>query len=85
MGLQFHPATHSLEGKQLLRNFLVHICGCVQDWTPAAFVQETIEKIKAQVGNKKVVMALSGGVDSTVAAELIHKSHRQQPVLHIRR
>jgi GMP synthase (glutamine-hydrolysing) len=75
MGLQFHPeVTHSLEGKQLMRNFLVHICGCTQDWTPAAFVQETIEKIKAQVGNKKVVMALSGGVDSTVAAELIHKA-----------
>jgi GMP synthase (glutamine-hydrolysing) len=75
LGLQFHPeVTHSLEGKQLLRNFLVHICGCAQDWTPAAFVQETIEKIKAQVGNKKVVMALSGGVDSTVAAELIHKA-----------
>jgi GMP synthase (glutamine-hydrolysing) len=75
LGLQFHPeVTHSLEGKQLLRNFLVHICGCKQDWTPAAFVQETIDKIKAQVGNKKVVMALSGGVDSTVAAELIHKA-----------
>ncbi|QHS60592.1 glutamine-hydrolyzing GMP synthase [Chitinophaga agri] len=75
MGLQFHPeVTHSLEGKQLMRNFLVHICGCKQDWTPAAFVQETIDKIKAQVGNKKVVMALSGGVDSTVAAELIHKA-----------
>lgn len=75
LGLQFHPeVTHSLEGKLLLRNFLVHICGCKQDWTPAAFVQETIEKIKNQVGDKKVVMALSGGVDSTVAAELIHKA-----------
>lgn len=75
LGLQFHPeVTHSLEGKQLMRNFLIHICGCKQDWTPAAFVQETIDKIKAQVGDKKVVMALSGGVDSTVAAELIHKA-----------
>jgi GMP synthase (glutamine-hydrolysing) len=75
LGLQFHPeVTHSLEGKLLLRNFLVHICGCKQDWTPAAFVQETIEKIKNQVGDRKVVMALSGGVDSTVAAELIHKA-----------
>lgn len=75
LGLQFHPeVTHSLEGKTLLRNFLVHICACKQDFTPAAFVQETIDKIKAQVGNKKVVMALSGGVDSTVAAELIHKA-----------
>ncbi|ASZ14581.1 glutamine-hydrolyzing GMP synthase [Chitinophaga pendula] len=75
LGLQFHPeVTHSLEGKQILRNFLVHLCKCSQDWTPAAFVQETVEKIKAQVGDKKVVMALSGGVDSTVAAELIHKA-----------
>jgi GMP synthase (glutamine-hydrolysing) len=74
-GLQFHPeVTHSLEGKLILRNFLLHICNCSQDWTPAAFVHETIEKIKAQVGDKRVVMALSGGVDSTVAAELIHKA-----------
>ncbi|GEP92689.1 glutamine-hydrolyzing GMP synthase [Chitinophaga terrae (ex Kim and Jung 2007)] len=74
-GLQFHPeVTHSLEGKLILRNFLLHICNCKQDWTPAAFVQETVEKIKAQVGDKRVVMALSGGVDSTVAAELIHKA-----------
>lgn len=73
--LQFHPeVTHSLEGKQIIRNFLVHICGIHQDWTPAAFVQETITRIKEQVGDKKVVMALSGGVDSTVAAELIHKA-----------
>ncbi|WP_298732167.1 glutamine-hydrolyzing GMP synthase [uncultured Chitinophaga sp.] len=75
LGLQFHPeVTHSLEGKLILRNFLVHICGCKQDWTPAAFVQETVARIREQVGNKRVVMALSGGVDSTVAAELIHKA-----------
>lgn len=75
LGLQFHPeVTHSLEGKLLLRNFLIHICGCKQDWTPAAFVQETVTRIKEQVGNKRVVMALSGGVDSTVAAELVHKA-----------
>jgi GMP synthase (glutamine-hydrolysing) len=75
LGLQFHPeVTHSLEGKLILRNFLIHICGCKQDWTPAAFVQETVARIKEQVGNKRVVMALSGGVDSTVAAELIHKA-----------
>jgi len=74
-GLQFHPeVTHSLEGKQIYRNFLVHVCGIKQDWTPAAFVQETVARIKEQVGDKKVVMALSGGVDSTVAAELIHKA-----------
>ncbi|WP_291907440.1 glutamine-hydrolyzing GMP synthase [Chitinophaga sp. CB10] len=74
-GLQFHPeVTHSLEGKQIIRNFLIHICGCSQDWTPAHFVQETVARIKEQVGDKRVVMALSGGVDSTVAAELIHKA-----------
>lgn len=75
LGIQFHPeVTHSVEGKMILRNFLVHICGMGQDWTPAAFVEETIARIKAQVGNKKVIMALSGGVDSTVAAELVHKA-----------
>ncbi|MBV8255644.1 MAG: glutamine-hydrolyzing GMP synthase [Chitinophaga sp.] len=74
-GLQFHPeVTHSLEGKQIIRNFLLHVCGCTQDWTPAQFVQETVAKIKEQVGDKRVVMALSGGVDSTVAAELVHKA-----------
>jgi GMP synthase (glutamine-hydrolysing) len=70
--LQFHPEVyHSLEGKKILYNFLVNICGCKQDWTPAGFVQETIEAIKKQVGDGHVVMALSGGVDSTVAATLI--------------
>jgi GMP synthase (glutamine-hydrolysing) len=74
-GIQFHPeVTHSTEGRQLLKNFIVDICGCTQDWTPAAFIQETVAKIKAQAGDKKVVMALSGGVDSTVAATLIHKA-----------
>lgn len=78
-GLQFHPeVTHSLEGRKILENFLVNICGCRQDWTPAAFVAETIARIKAQVGNRKVIMALSGGVDSTVAATLIHRAIGQQ-------
>lgn len=74
-GLQFHPeVTHSLEGKKILQNFLVNICGCHQQWTPAAFVAESVVNIKKQVGDKKVIMALSGGVDSTVAATLIHKA-----------
>jgi GMP synthase (glutamine-hydrolysing) len=74
-GIQFHPeVTHSTDGRQLLKNFIVDICGCLQDWTPAAFVEETVERIKNEVGNGKVVMALSGGVDSTVAATLIHKA-----------
>ncbi len=74
-GIQFHPeVTHSTDGRQLLKNFIVDVCGCKQDWTPAAFINETVEKIKQQAGDKKVVMALSGGVDSTVAALLIHKA-----------
>jgi len=74
-GLQFHPEVyHSTEGKHILRNFLVNICGCSQDWTPAHFVTDTVNALKKQIGNRKVIMALSGGVDSTVAATLIHKA-----------
>ena len=74
-GLQFHPEVyHSVEGKKIIRNFLVHICGCKAEWTPASFVQETVAALKQQIGNRKVIMALSGGVDSTVAATLIHKA-----------
>jgi GMP synthase (glutamine-hydrolysing) len=73
--LQFHPEVyHSIEGKKIIYNFLVNICGCKQDWTPAGFVQETIKNIQQQVGNGQVVMALSGGVDSTVAATLISRA-----------
>lgn len=74
-GIQFHPeVTHTTEGKNLLRNFVVHICGCAQDWTPDQFVEATIAELKLKLGNDKVVMALSGGVDSTVAATLIHRA-----------
>jgi GMP synthase (glutamine-hydrolysing) len=74
-GLQFHPEVyHSTEGKQIIRNFLVAICGCSQDWTPASFVQETVARLKEQIGDGSVIMALSGGVDSTVAATLISKA-----------
>jgi GMP synthase (glutamine-hydrolysing) len=74
-GIQFHPeVTHSTEGRQILKNFVVDVCGCDQSFTPAAFVEETIAAIKAKVGAEKVVMALSGGVDSTVAATLIHRA-----------
>lgn len=74
-GIQFHPeVTHSTDGGQLLKNFIVDICGCKQDWTPAAFIEETVARIKKEVGNSKVVMALSGGVDSTVAATLINRA-----------
>jgi GMP synthase (glutamine-hydrolysing) len=74
-GIQFHPeVTHTTEGKNLLRNFVVHICGCAQDWTPDQFVEATVSDLKNKLGGDKVVMALSGGVDSTVAAILIHKA-----------
>ncbi len=74
-GLQFHPEVyHSTEGKKLLKNFLVDICGCKQDWTAAHYITETVEHLQQFIGDKRVVMALSGGVDSTVAATLIHKA-----------
>ena len=74
-GIQFHPeVTHSTEGKNLLRNFVVHICHCAQNWTPDQFIETTIADLKAKLGDDKVVMALSGGVDSTVAAVLVHKA-----------
>ncbi|WP_447641284.1 MULTISPECIES: glutamine-hydrolyzing GMP synthase [Chitinophagaceae] len=74
-GLQFHPEVyHSTDGKTLIKNFLVAVCGCHQDWTPASFVQETVERLKQEIGDAHVIMALSGGVDSTVAATLISKA-----------
>ena len=74
-GLQFHPEVyHSAEGKTIIKNFLVNICGCKQDWTPAHFITDTVESLKKQIGSRKVIMALSGGVDSTVAATLVHKA-----------
>ncbi|MBK9532649.1 MAG: glutamine-hydrolyzing GMP synthase [Chitinophagaceae bacterium] len=74
-GLQFHPEVyHSVEGKTIIKNFLVNICHCSQDWTPAHFITDTVASLKKQIGNKKVIMGLSGGVDSTVAATLIHKA-----------
>jgi GMP synthase (glutamine-hydrolysing) len=73
--IQFHPeVTHSTDGKQLLENFLVNICGCSQSWTSEAFVETTIADLQAKLGNDKVVLALSGGVDSSVAAILLHKA-----------
>ena len=74
-GVQFHPEVyHSKEGKKIIHNFLVHICGCSQDWTPAHFITDTVAQLKKQIGDRKVIMALSGGVDSTVAATLIHRA-----------
>ena len=74
-GIQFHPeVTHSEQGKQLIENFIVKICGASQSWTPDLFAESTIAKLKKKIGNDKVVMGLSGGVDSSVAAVLIDKA-----------
>ncbi|MCB2195733.1 MAG: glutamine-hydrolyzing GMP synthase [Bacteroidetes bacterium] len=74
-GIQFHPEVyHTTHGKKLLENFLVDICGCKQDWTPSAFADDTIKELKEKLGNDKVVLGLSGGVDSSVAAVLLHKA-----------
>ena len=74
-GVQFHPEVyHSTEGKKLLHNFLVNICGCSQDWTPAHFITDTVNELREKIGDRQVIMALSGGVDSTVAATLIHRA-----------
>ena len=73
--IQFHPEVyHSTDGKTLLHNFLVNIAGLEQDWTPDSFVDETVSELKAKIKNDKVVLGLSGGVDSTVAAILLHKA-----------
>ena len=74
-GIQFHPEVyHSKDGKQVLENFLVHIAGVTQDWTSASFVETTVEELRDQLGNDKVVLGLSGGVDSTVAGVLLNKA-----------
>ncbi|MFP5042837.1 glutamine-hydrolyzing GMP synthase [Parasediminibacterium sp. JCM 36343] len=74
-GLQFHPEVHhSAEGKKIISNFLINVCGCTQNFTPNAFIAETIENLKKQIGDAKVIMGLSGGVDSTVAATLISRA-----------
>ncbi len=74
-GIQFHPEVyHSLEGSILLKNFLVNICGCSQDWTPDSFVEETVKALREQIGTDQVILGLSGGVDSSVAAVLLNKA-----------
>lgn len=74
-GLQFHPEVHHTEaGNIILKNFLVGICGCTQDWTSGSFVEMTVANLRAQLGDDKVVLGLSGGVDSSVAAVLLHKA-----------
>jgi GMP synthase (glutamine-hydrolysing) len=73
--VQFHPeVVHTTQGHRVLQNFVTHICGCTADWTPAHFIEEQVRLIRAQVGDGRVVLGLSGGVDSAVAAALIHRA-----------
>ena len=75
LGMQFHPEVyHSEFGKKIIHNYLFNVCRCTGEWTPAHFITDTVEALKQKIGDKKVVMALSGGVDSTVAATLIHRA-----------
>ncbi|MCB0558177.1 MAG: glutamine-hydrolyzing GMP synthase [Phaeodactylibacter sp.] len=73
--IQFHPeVSHSLDGMTLLRNFVKDIAGCLGEWTPASFVEQAIEALRQQIGDEHVLMGLSGGVDSSVAATLLHRA-----------
>ena len=80
-GIQFHPEVyHSTEGKQLLKHFVVDICGCRQQWTPDSFIESTVRELRDKIKGDKVLLGLSGGVDSSVAAELLHKAVDDQLV-----
>jgi GMP synthase (glutamine-hydrolysing) len=74
-GLQFHPeVAHTPRGREILQNFLFHICHCAMDWTMGSFIEEACDRVRKQVGDQKVVLGLSGGVDSSVTAALLHKA-----------
>jgi GMP synthase (glutamine-hydrolysing) len=74
-GLQFHPeVAHTPRGREILQNFVYHICQCTMDWTIGAFIEQACQRVRAQVGDNKVVLGLSGGVDSSVVAALLHKA-----------
>ena len=74
-GLQFHPeVAHTPRGKEILENFVYKVCGCLMDWTMGSFIEQTCEQVRARVGDDQVILGLSGGVDSSVAAALLHKA-----------
>ena len=78
-GIQFHPEVyHSTDGKKIIENFTVNIAGCKQNWTPDSFVESTVSEIRKEIGDQNVVLGLSGGVDSSVAALLLHRAIGKQ-------
>ena len=74
-GVQFHPeVTHTLQGAAILKRFVLDVCRCIPDWVMGDYAAEAIAKIRAQIGTDEVILGLSGGVDSSVAAVLIHRA-----------
>lgn len=74
-GIQFHPEVyHTKEGNKVLKNFVIHICGCKGNWTSSSYIETTVTELKTKIGSDKVILGLSGGVDSSVAAVLLHKA-----------